>query len=104
MLNSILYFEEHCIKYFGKLEDDFLKSPKNFAEYVYGFTDTLCKFGTEMLRDSLEAIDQMLCESSLCQRLWTIEAHHTKTLTTSLGDVTFRKALFFNKQTRERPY
>lgn len=63
MLNSILYFEEHCIKYFGKLEDDFLKSPKNFAEYVYGFTDTLCKFGTEMLRDSLEAIDQMLCES-----------------------------------------
>ena len=47
MLNSILYFEEHCIKYFGKLEDDFLKSPKNFAEYVYGFTDTLCKFGTD---------------------------------------------------------
>ena len=104
MLNSILYFEEHCIKNFEKLEDAFLKNPKNFAEYVYGLTDTLCKLGTEMLRDSLEAIDRMLCESSLRRKSWIIEAHHTKTLTTSLGDVTFRKTLFFNKQTKERSY
>ena len=104
MFNSILCFEEHCIKNFEKLEDDFLKSPKNFAEYVYGLTDTLCKLGTEMLRDSLEAAGQMLCESSLRRRSWMIEAHHTKTLATSLGDVTFRKTLFFNKQTKERSY
>lgn len=33
MLNSILYFEEHYIKNFEKLEDDFIK---NFAEYAFG--------------------------------------------------------------------
>ena len=49
MLNSILYFEQFCIKNFEKLEDEFLKNPKNFAEYVFGLTDLLCKLGTEML-------------------------------------------------------
>ena len=34
MLNSILYFEQFCIKNFEKLEDEFLKNPRNFAEYV----------------------------------------------------------------------
>lgn len=70
MLNSILYFEEHCIKNFEKLEDDFLKNPKNFAEYVYGLTDTLCKLEIKMLWDSLETIDRILCESSLRRRSW----------------------------------
>ena len=104
MLNSILYFEQFCIKNFEKLEDEFLKNPKNFAEYVFGITDLLCKFGTEMLRDSLETMDRMLCESAFRRKSWTLEAHHTKTLVTSLGDVTFQKTLFLNKQTKQRSY
>ena len=104
MVNSIIYFEERCIKIFEKLEDDFLKNPKNFAEYVYGITNVLCKLGTEMLRESLEAMDQMLCKSSFRRKSWSIEAHHWKTLTTSLGDVTFKKTLFLNKQTKEYSY
>ena len=100
MLNSILYFEQFCIKNFEKLEDEFLKNPKNFAEYVFGLTDLLCKLCTEMLRDSLETMDRMLCESAFRRKSWTIEAHHTKTLVTSLGDVTFQKTLFL-KQTDE---
>ena len=35
---------------------------------------------------------------------WSIEAHHTKTLVTSLGEVTFKKTLFLNKQTKQRSY
>ena len=104
MLNSILYFEQFCIKNFEKLEDEFLKNPENFAEYVFGLTTLLCKFGTEMLRDSLETMDRMLCESTFRRKSWTIEAHHTKTLVTSLGDVTFQKTLFLNKQTKQRAY
>ncbi|MCI9176588.1 MAG: hypothetical protein HFH49_17030 [Lachnospiraceae bacterium] len=104
MLNSILYFEQFCIKNLEKLEDEFLKNPNNFAEYVFGITGLLCKFGTEMLRDSLETMDRMLCESAFRQKSWTIEAHHTKTLITSLGDVSFRKTLFLNRQTKQHSY
>ena len=51
MLNSIIYFEENCTKIFEKLENDFLKNPKNFAEYVYGITDELYKLGREMIKE-----------------------------------------------------
>ena len=68
MFNSILCFEEHCIKNFEKLEDEFLKNPRNFAEYVFGITDLLCKSGMEMLRDSLEAMNRMLCENAFRQK------------------------------------
>lgn len=104
MVNSILYFEEHCIKIFEKLEDNFLKNPKNFAEYVYEITDLLHKLGTEMIRDSLEAMDYMLCESPIRKKSWIIEAHHTKTLLTPLGEVRFQKTLFLNKKTKEYSY
>jgi hypothetical protein len=43
MLNSIIYFEENCTEIFEKLENDFLRNPTNFAEYVYGIIDELYK-------------------------------------------------------------
>ena len=46
----------------------------------------------------------MLCESSLRQKNWTVEAHHTETLTTLLGNVTFKRTLFLNKGSQERTY
>lgn len=104
MINSILYFEEHCINIFEKLEDNFLKNPKNFAEYVYEITDLLHKLGTKMIQDSLEVMDHMLCESPIRKKSWIIEAHHTKTLLTSLGEVRFQKTLFSNKKTKESSY
>ena len=104
MINSILYFEENCIKIFEKLEDDFLKNPRKFAGYVYGIADELHKLGLEMLKESIEMMDRMLQNSPVRRKTWTIEAHDTKTLTTFLGDVTFQKTLFQNKQTKERAY
>jgi len=102
MMNSIKYFEETCIPFFEKMENDFIRCPGNFAEYVYGITALLHKLGLEMIRESMETIDQMLCDSSLRRKSWTVEAHHTKTLTTSLGNVTFQRTLFLNKKTKKR--
>ncbi len=65
MINSIKHFEEHCITNFEKLEDNFIKNPQNLAEYVYGITDELHKLGLQMLKESLETIDQMFQESFL---------------------------------------
>ena len=47
------------IKYF---EDDFMKEPTKIAEYVLGVTDELHKLGLEMIKESLESMDQMLQE------------------------------------------
>ena len=71
------------------MEDDFIRYPGNFAEYVYGITSLLYKLGLEMIRETMETM---------------VEAHHTETLTTLLGNVTFKRTLFLNKGSQERTY
>lgn len=104
MINSIRYFEEECISKFEKLEDEFMKNPKNLAEYVYGLTDELHKLGLEMIRESLETMDMMLQKSPIRWKNWVVEAHDVKQLTTSLGDVRFSKTLFTKKETGHSEY
>ncbi len=104
MYNSIKYFEENCIKRFEKLEDDFMKNPKDMAEYVVGLTSELHNLGLEMIKDSLESMNKMLIDSPIRLRHWVVECHSTKQLTTSLGDVQFRKTLFKNKETGKSEY
>ena len=104
MVNSIRYFEEECINRFEKLEDDFMKDPTKLAEYVYGLTDELHKLGLAMIRESLETMDQMLQKSPIRRNKWVVEAHSSKQLTTSLGDVVFRKTLFTSKETGKSEY
>lgn len=104
MIKSITYFEENCIKKFEKMEDDFLRNPLNMAEYVYGITEELHKLGLVMITEALELMDQMLTESLVRKKNWIVEAHDRKTLITSLGEVTFQKTLFQNRQTKEYAY
>ena len=104
MINSIKYFEEKCINRFEKLEDDFMKNPTKLAEYVYGLTDELHKLGLEMIKESLESMDMMLQKSPIRLKHWVVEAHSSKQLTTSLGDVVFHKTLFTNKETGKSEY
>lgn len=104
MVNSIKYFEEKCINRFEKLEDEFMKNPTRLAEYVYGLTDELHKLGLEMIKESLEAMDQMLQKSPIRLKNWVVESHSSKQLTTSLGDVVFSKTLFTSKETGKSEY
>ncbi len=104
MINSIKYFEEKCINKFEKLENEFMKNPTKLAEYVYGLTEELHKLGLEMIKESLETMDQMLQKSPIRRKSWVVESHSTKQLTTSLGDVVFRKTLFTNKETGKMEY
>ena len=104
MVNSIRYFEKECINRFEKLEDEFLKDPTRLAEYIHGITDELHKLGVEMIKESLETMDRMLQESPVRLKNWVVETHSRKQLTTSLGDVTFRKTLFTSKTTGKSEY
>ena len=104
MINSIKYFEEKCISKFEKLEDEFMKDPTKLAEYVMGLTDELHKLGLEMIKESLEYMDMMLRKSALRREKWVIETRSEKQLTTSLGDITFNKTFFCNKETGEGEY
>ena len=98
MIKSMRYYEEECTRGFEKLEDDFMKEPSELAEYVTGFTEELYNLGLRMIQESLEQMDEMLNKSLKRLQHWIVESHKTKKLTTSLGDVNFRKTLFTNRE------
>ena len=104
MINSIKYFEEKCINRFEKLEDEFIKDPTHIAEYVLDLTEELHKLGIEMIKETLEQMDEMLQKSGKRKQKWVVESHVSKKLTTSLGDVTFNKTLFTHKETGRSEY
>lgn len=104
MINIIKYFEEECISKFEELERNFMLNPTNIAEFVYGITSEVHKLGLEMMKVSLESMDEMLQKSALRKEKWVVESHAMKTLTTSLGDVCFSKTLFTSKETGTSEY
>ncbi|HKM33544.1 MAG TPA: ISLre2 family transposase, partial [Lachnospiraceae bacterium] len=93
-----------CINKFEKLEDEFMKDPLKMAEYVIGITTELHSLGLQMIKESLESMDQMLQESPVRLRHWVVESHTDKQLITSLGTVNFNKTLFTNKETGNSEY
>lgn len=104
MINSIKYFEENSIKRFEELEHNFMKNPTQIAEYVMGIAEEGNRFLLRMLQETLESMNQMIIESPLRKRHWNIECHSEKQLTTSIGDVTFTKTLFVNKESGKSEY
>lgn len=104
MLKSIQQFNEISIHKFEKLENNFLRDPKDIAGYVLGVTNELHNLGLEMIKETLELLDQLITESLWRQENWVVDRHSQKQLITSLGTVCFQKTLFKNKDTGERKY
>lgn len=104
MIKSIQHFEENSINIFERLENNFLRDPKDFASYAYGLTEELHNLGLRIMQETLETMNQMICDSAKRKQKWTVEKHSTKQLITSLGAVTYKKTLFVNKETGEMEY
>lgn len=93
MVKSIKHLTQESILNFGKLEDDFFENPEQIAEYVIGITKELYKVRLLMIKESLEAMNQMLKESGKRRAYWIVEKDHEKELIISLGNVIFTKML-----------
>lgn len=104
MIKSIQYFEERSISKFEKLENEFLKHPGDISSYVIGLTKELHEFGLQIIKETLELMNQMLRDSAIRKEKWVVESHDNKQLITSLGTVNYTKTLFTNKETNEMVY
>lgn len=84
MIKSIQYFEERSISKFEKLENEFLKHPGDISSYVIGLTKELHEFGLQIIKETLELMNQMLRDSAIRKEKWVVESHDNKQLITSL--------------------
>lgn len=78
-----------------------MKDPKDMASFVYGIRDEVIALGLDLIKETLEDCNQMLCDSAKRKQSWEVVRTDGKKQTTCLGTVCFEKTLFRNKQTRE---
>ncbi len=104
MVSSIQQFGESGIKNLSDLIENFMKDPTDIASFVYGVQDEVIKLGLNIIKETFEDCDTMLRESARRKLNWQIIKQDDKTLTTSIGDVTFKKTLFKSKQSGDRCY
>lgn len=99
MIKSIQQFEEVGVKKLGKVLEDFAKTPKKQAEFVYGVTDAVVRLGLDIIKETFESMDEELRTSGLRKSDWVISRRDKTSLITSLGTVKYEKTLFKNKET-----
>lgn len=104
MINSIQHFEEIGIRKLEKVIESFIKNPKDMASFVTGIEKEVVSLGLDIIRETLENCDSMLRDSGKRKQNWTISRKDNKQLITSLGEVTFQKTLFKNKQDGHTEY
>ena len=65
MIKSIQHFEEEIIPKFEELENKFLRAPWELDEYVETIIKELYEFGTYMVQETLETMDQLIQDSQI---------------------------------------
>lgn len=104
MINSIRYFEEKSISKFEEMENEFIKKPENIAEFVIGLTQELHNIGLRMIQEALENLDDEIRNNLYRKSRWNIVTRDEKELITSLGNLTYKKTLYKNKNTGKSEY
>ena len=104
MYISIQHFLEKGIEKLKEVEKAFLTNPTDMASFVLGITEEVHKLGLDMIKETLEFMDDEIRKDSKRKESWYVERSDNKCLTTSLGDVRFRKTYYQNKTTGEYEY
>lgn len=104
MVKSIQQFEENGIVNIKKVIEKFVIDPKNHADFIYGITENVIQLGLNMISETLSDMDEELRDSQFRKNKWSIVKRDQTTLLTSLGNVTYKKTLYINKESGERTY
>ncbi len=86
--------------FFVDYSNDFSKQ----AEMINGVKDVVLKLGQDIIKEELESYDELLRRRKDLRKGWHIVKEDEITRTTSLGDITYGRTLFINKETCVRSY
>ena len=104
MSNSITHLVENGIPSLEKITEDLTKRKVGHAEFIEAvknvFLDAACMF----IGESFSTMDGMLRDSALRRKSWEIVRTDHKTVITSIGETTYQKTLFRNKDSRKSRY
>ena len=100
MDKSIQQFLEEGTKNLNKVFEQYSDDPTKIAEMVYGVTDEMVSLGCSLIAEEWESYDKVLHDRPELRAGWVVErTGDERIVTTSLGDVTFRRTYYKNKDT-----
>lgn len=103
--DSITQILQDCVKDLEGAQEKFLQDPANLEDFVADVKGGVLKGALAYISMTLSSCDEWLCKSLVRRgKGWYINRHDQKTLTTSIGDITFTKTLFRHKGTGELRY
>lgn len=74
----------------------------SYPEFQRKLKENLNKLGQKICREVLELHDKYLRENRDERRGWVVERRgEEKTITTTFGDVTYKRTYYYNKETKE---
>ena len=103
-MNSIALFAEKGIENIYKAINKFLEDPTDFAGFTTGLREETSKFEQGVIRDTLELMDEKLRESPERKEKYEIVKRDRRTVVTSLGEVTFKRTYFKDRESKEKTY
>lgn len=104
MIKSILQFQTEGVKKLEKVLVDYSTDMTRIAEMIYGVQDIVVQLVLSIIAEELESYDDWIRKDKKRRSVWQIVKRDETTLLTSLGNVTYHKTLFRNKNTGERTY
>ena len=105
MDKSIQQFLEKGTDNLNKVFLEYDDDPTKIAEMVYGVTKEVVSLGCAIIAENWEKFDTYLHERPELRQGWVIERKNdTRSVITSLGEVTFQRTYFKNKETGEYAY
>lgn len=104
MIYSIQQFCSEGVKNLEKVMTDYSGDMTKTAEMIHGVTEGVVNLGLSIIAEEWEYYDGLLRDRKELRPQWHIVRRDETTLLTSLGNVTYHKTLFKNKDTGEYKY
>ena len=101
---DIVALLEVLVKGIFEAEEEFLKKPKQFAEFETRVHKLFDQGALGFIEGVLEETDRMICESNYRKMHYDIQRHDKRTLITTVGDAVFEQTLFRDRESREYRY
>jgi len=89
---------------FLNAQDEFYDHPDRFADMEKTVADLSHKTAAQFLTMALSGMDDILCHGGAPKQRFTTQRHDTRTLITTVGDVTFTHTLFEDRSSGKTCY
>ena len=104
MYKSILQFNETGIIRLDDICANFFENPMDVATFVNSVKGEVLRFACAFIGDAFEELNSMIKSNPVRKNNWEIVKTDQKGMLTSIGEISYAKTLYKNKNTGSRTY